>query len=56
MLMVLPRKIKVAVAGAAKAVGAALRKSLADLAEVMWLVASLGLWLHGGRRTPGGRR
>jgi Transcriptional regulatory protein, C terminal len=56
MLMVLPRRIKVAVAGAAKAVGAAVRKSLADLAEAMWLVVSLGLWLHGARRAPGGRR
>jgi hypothetical protein len=56
MLMVLPRRIKVAVAGAAKAFGAAVRKSLADLAEVMWLVASLGLWLHSARRAPGGRR
>jgi hypothetical protein len=53
---VLPRRIKVAVAGAAKAFGAAVRKSLADLAEVMWLVASLGLWLYGARRAPGGRR
>ena len=53
MLMVLPRKIKVALAGAAKAVGAAVRKGLADVAEAMWLVVSLGLWLHGGRRTAG---
>ena len=44
--MLLPRKIKAAVGRAAKAVGAAVRRGLADVAEAMWLVASLGLWLH----------
>jgi hypothetical protein len=50
MLMVLPRKIKIALASAAKAVGAAVRKGLADVAEAMWLVATLGLWLYRGER------